>query len=408
MLDVLIIGAGPAGLMAADLLSKAGYRVKIVDQMPSPARKFLMAGRGGLNLTHSEDLDGFLNRYRAAKDFLQPIIADFPPSALIEWCEDLGQKTFTGSSGRVFPNSMKASPLLRSWLQRLDRQGVSLSTRNRFCGFDTGGTPLIAADQQAPHAVPARAVLLAMGGASWPKLGSDAAWATALQDKGITIAEFQPANCGFQVPWSAHLKTRFAGQPLKRIALTLGDHTVRGEALLSEQGLEGGAVYALSADIRESINQTGAAQLTLDLRPSLSAENLTDKLSRPRGKQSMATFLKKTLKLSPTEQALMREEGPLPGSPEALAARVKSVAVTVTAPYSIDRAISSAGGIALNEVTDTLMLKRLPGVFAAGEMLDWEAPTGGYLLQACFATGVRAAKGIEAFLAADADREQAE
>jgi hypothetical protein len=398
MLDVLILGAGPAGLFAADRLAARGYSVVIADQMPSPARKFLMAGRGGLNLTHSEDLSSFLTRYREAEGFLAPLIREFPPEALREWCHELGQETFIGSSGRVFPKAMKASPLLRALLRRLEKSGAELRTRQRFTGFSQDGLSVLETEDGQQLSQPAKTVMLALGGASWPKLGSDAGWVAALEQHGIKINRFQPANCGFQVTWSPFLRERFAGSPLKRIALKLGESSVQGEALISEKGLEGGAVYALSAEIRETINATGVAELRIDLRPSTSVEELTRKLSRPRGKQSFATFLKKTLKLHSVEQALLRETGSFPENPAALAMLIKSVPVKCAAPYPIDRAISSAGGIALDEFDDNLMLKKLPGVFAAGEMLDWEAPTGGYLLQACFAMGNQAANGIDEYL----------
>jgi len=398
MLDVLIIGAGPCGLYAADRLSQAAFSVTVADRMPSPARKFLMAGRGGLNLTHDEDLDRFLTRYRQAEEFLAPMIREFPPEALRAWCHGLGEETFTGTSGRVFPRSMKASPLLRAWLRQLNENGATLLPRHTFAGFDGDRTPLMRTENAAPRRIEARAVLLALGGASWPKLGSNAAWVPTLENRGIAVARFQPANCGFLIGWSPFLKERFAGSPLKRIAQTFGERTVPGEAILSEKGLEGGAVYALSAEIREAIDRKGHAYLLLYLRPGLSAAALADRLARPRGKQSGATFLKKALKLNPVEQALLREAGPLPQDPCGLAGRIKAVALRCRAPYGIERAISSAGGIRLEEVDASLMLKKLPGVFAAGEMLDWEAPTGGYLLQACFAMGHRAAGGIADYL----------
>lgn len=398
MQDVLIVGAGPAGLFAAEKLSAKGFSVTIAERMPSPARKFLMAGRGGLNLTHSEDLPTFANRYREAEPFLAPMIRAFPPEALRDWCHDLGEQTFVGSSGRVFPVAMKASPLLRAWLRRLEDKKVQLLSRHTWKGFAKDGSALLEDGAGKVEPFPARAVLLALGGASWPKLGSDAAWVPLLEAKGIEVHRFQPANCGFQVAWSAYLKDRFAGKPLKRIALSHAGRRVSGEAMLSAQGLEGGGIYALSAELREAINQYGKAELSIDLRPSLTVGDLTKKLQKPRKKQSLATFLKKALKLKPEELALLREAGELPSDPDDLARRIKAVAICLTAPYAIDRAISSAGGIALAELDAHLMLKKQPGLFAAGEMLDWEAPTGGYLLQACFATGHRAASGIEIYL----------
>ena len=398
MLDVLILGAGPAGLFAADQLSSRGYSVSIVDRMPSPARKFLMAGRGGLNLTHSEELAPFLSRYREAETFLAPMIRDFPPAALRDWCHDLGQETFVGSSGRVFPKAMKASPLLRALLRRLEGNGVQLHARHRFSGFSEGGYAVVETGGNEPKPLPARATLLALGGASWPKLGSDGGWVSVLENQGVRVNRFQPSNCGFKVDWSPILKERAAGSPLKRIEVSIGGTAVAGEAILSEQGLEGGAIYALSAEIREMINTNGSAEIRIDLRPSLSVKNLAERLARPRGKQSYATFLKKALKLNPAEQMLLRENGSFPANPSALAALIKAVPVKCLAPYSIDRAISSAGGIALDELDEDLMLIKLPGIYAAGEMLDWEAPTGGYLLQACFSMGYRVANSITASL----------
>ncbi|GAA0779377.1 TIGR03862 family flavoprotein [Roseibium denhamense] len=404
MLDVLIIGAGPSGLFAAEQLSAKGLCVRICDKMASPARKFLMAGRGGLNLTHSEDLSAFMGRYREATGFLAPLIEAFPPNELRRWCDGHGGETFTGTSGRVFPKAMKASPLLRAWLRRLEAQGVSMTLRAEFAGLDEKGKALIAENGKPAEAVPARAVLLALGGGSWPKLGSNAGWVPHLEECGIHISPFEPANCGFEVAWSDHLTSRFSGFPLKRIRLSLGEDTVFGEAIVSDRGLEGGAVYAISASIRQHIKEHGQTDILLDLRPEQTHDSLAAKLAKPRGKQSMATFLKKTLKLLPVEQALLREPGPLPATPEDLAARIKALKISCKKPYPIDRAISSAGGIALNEVDDRLMLKKVPGVFAAGEMLDWEAPTGGYLLQACFATAFRAAAGIEDYLKQTKDK----
>eukprot|EP00903_Cladosiphon_okamuranus_P001028 g1026.t1 len=328
-----------------------------------------MAGRGGLNLTHSEAFDVFLSRYGQAEAFLTPLISAFPPDALRAWCHALGEETFVGSSGRVFPVSMKASPLLRSWLQRLDQNGVQLLRRHAWTGLRQDGTMEISGPEETANPFPARAVLLALGGATWPKLGSDAAWVPLLEAKGISVNRFQPANCGFQVNWSGYLKDRFSGRPLKRIAITHDGRRVAGEAMLSEQGLEGGVVYALSAQIRKQINRAGRAVFEIDLRPAMSVEALEAKLDRPRGKQSMATFLKKALKLKPEEIALLRETGDLPDQALQLAQKIKAVPVMATAPYAIDRAISSAGGIALAELDDRLMLKKQPGLFAADEAI---------------------------------------
>jgi uncharacterized flavoprotein (TIGR03862 family) len=394
MLDLLIVGAGPAGLYAADRLSAEGYSVLVVERMPSPARKFLMAGRGGLNLTHSEDLDDFKHRYREAEDFLAPMIDEFSPADLQQWCHDLGEDTFIGTSGRVFPKKMKASPLLRALLRRLEQHKVSLQTRWTWTGITSDGTSRFINETGAVHEIRAKTTLLALGGASWPRLGSDAAWVPVLEKHGIEIRPFKPANCGFRVSWSHHLSDRFAGTPLKRIRLSLGEKTVSGEALLSKQGIEGGAVYALSAEIRDALERSGKAELRADLKPQMPLEKLVERLSAGRAKQSLSNFLRKAAGLSAAEIALLRENGQFPDTPEALARLIKSAPIAVNTPYDIGRAISSAGGIALDEVDEHLMLKKLPGVFAAGEMLDWEAPTGGYLLQACFSMSDRAARSI--------------
>jgi hypothetical protein len=370
-----IVGAGPAGLMAAEVLAQGGAAVRVIDHMPSPARKFLMAGRGGLNLTHSEPLDRFLDRYGEARGLFEPAIRAFPPAALIAWCNGLGIETFVGSSGRVFPKTMKASPLLRVWLRRLDGLGVKLELKTEWSG-----------GKQAD------AMFLAMGGASWPRLGSDAGWAPMLRQRGIEVKEFIPANCGVTVDWSDFLKERYAGEPLKRIAMTSGGRTVRGEAVVTQRGLEGGAVYALGPQLR------GTHELTLDLRPDLTLEDLEMRLARPKGKASQSNFLRKAAGLSPVAIALLREAGA-----PATAAGIKSLTLRVTGTDSLARAISSAGGLALGEVDGNFELKAWPGVYAVGEMLDWEAPTGGYLLQACFSTAVAAAKAcLGRFLTAPA------
>ncbi len=397
---VHIVGAGPAGLMAAERLAAAGLAVVIHEAMPSPSRKLLMAGRGGLNLTHSEPMEGFLSRYGAAAPVVAPWLKVFSPTDLIGWAEGLGQTTFVGSSGRVFPRAMKASPLLRAWLARLAAAGVELRTRSRWVGFDGDGQKFETPD--GPHTEHPDAVVLALGGASWPRLGSDGAWAPWLADRGVAVTPFRPSNVGFDVAWSPVFAERFAGEPLKPIALSYGAEAVRGEAMLTGYGIEGGAVYALSAGLRDAIARDGSATLTVDLRPDLSIDALANRLTKARGKDSVTNWLRKTAGLSPAAIGLLREiPGELPAGTEKLARRIKSVRLTLTGVQGLARAISSAGGVALDQVDDHLMLKALPGVFVAGEMLDWEAPTGGYLLQASMASGVAAAAGVQAWLERD-------
>jgi len=392
--NVAIVGGGPAGLMAADVAAKAGARVTVFERMPSAGRKFLLAGRGGLNLTHSEDLDRFLKRYGRAEPALRAAIEAFSPAALRTWCEDLGQSTFVGTSGRVFPAALKTSPLLRAWLRRLDASGVSLRTRHAWTGWDADGR-LTFSTPNGPAVVAADAAVLALGGASWPHLGSDGAWVNTFAPAGVKIVPLRPANCGFAVAWSDHVKTRFAGHPLKRLELAFGTTRVRGEAVITEAGIEGGGIYALSSLLRESLATSGEAVLHIDLRPDLDREDIAKRLAGPRGKQSGATFLRKTLSLSPAAIGLLHETSPAPVSalaPEALAAFIKSVPLRLAGPFPITRAISTAGGIDFGEIDETFMLRRLPGTFVAGEMIDWEAPTGGYLLQATFATGAAAGR----------------
>jgi hypothetical protein len=391
--SVAVIGGGPAGLIAAETLSAHGCRVTVYDRMPTLGRKLLIAGRGGLNLTHAEPFERFGTRYGAAAERLRPYLDAFPPQALIAWAEGLGQETFVGSSGRVFPKALKASPLLRAWLKRLTEQGVRLEPRAEWLGWDDVGA-LVFRDR-APDLEIGRpdAVVLALGGASWPKLGSTGAWAEILAKKGVEVAPFRPANCGFAVDWSEPFRARYSGTPLKTLALSFEGRTVRGEAVVAGYGLEGGGVYALSAALRDAIERDGRAVLELDLRPDLTEGQLADKLSRPRGSQSFSTFLRKAAGLPPVALSLIREAN-AGAVPDNLAHAIKHVRIVLTGVRGLERAISSAGGIAWAEVDEGLMLKALPGVFVAGEMLDWEAPTGGYLLQACFATGVAAANGV--------------
>jgi uncharacterized flavoprotein (TIGR03862 family) len=393
-----VIGAGPAGLMTAEVLAQGGVSVTVYDAMPSAGRKFLMAGRGGLNLTHSEPLPHFLARYREAMPNLKTAIEAFPPQALRDWSEALGQETFIGSSGRVFPKALKASPLLRAWLRRLDAVGVRLALRHGWTGWDEQGR-LHFETPDGPLVVEPRATVLALGGASWPRLGSDGTWTEMLAAKGVKISPLRPANSGFTVAWSEIFRDRFEGQPLKGVALIFGAHTVRGEAIVTRTGIEGGAIYALSAELREAILRDGHATLNIALRPDAETGELIAKLSAAKGKQSFSNFLRKTANLSPIAIGLLQESAKTYGkslaalSPADLARLIQAVPVQLNGIAPIARAISTAGGIALDELDDAFMIRRLPGVFAAGEMLDWEAPTGGYLLQASFATGVAAGRG---------------
>lgn len=392
-----VIGAGPAGLMAAEVLAQGGVKVTVYDAMPSAGRKFLMAGRGGLNLTHSEPLPLFLARYREAKPHLAAAIEAFPPQALRDWSEALGQETFVGSSGRVFPKAFKASPLLRAWLRRLDSMGVRLALRHRWTGWDEPSR-LRFETPDGPRTVEAHATVLALGGASWPRLGSDGAWADILAVKDVKILPLRPANSGYTVAWSDVFRNRFEGQPLKGVALTSGEHSVRGEAVITRAGIEGGAVYALSAELRDAIDK-GRATLHVALRPDLDAKELIAKVSVSKGKQSLSNFLRKAASLSPLAIGLLQEAAKASGTslasltPAELANLINAVPIELTGVAPITRAISTAGGIAFSELAADFMIRRLPGVFAAGEMLDWEAPTGGYLLQASFATGVAAGRG---------------
>ena len=402
---IAVIGAGPAGLMAAEVLAQGGAQVAVYDAMLSTGRKFLMAGRGGLNLTHSEKLSEFLIRYGKASPQLIAAIEAFPPAALREWSEALGQPTFVGSSGRVFPKAMKASPLLRAWLRRLDAMGVQFALRHRWVGWDDNGH-LRFQTPRGPVAVDARATVLALGGASWPRLGSDAAWVAILAAKGVAISPLKPANCGFTVAWSDVFRDRFEGQPLKGVALSFGPRIVRGEAVITRTGIEGGAIYALSAELREAVLASGQATLHVALRPDLEMNALTARLSAPRGKQSFSNWLRKSTQLSPVGIGLLQEAAMASGlslsslSPARLAALINAVPIHLNGIAPIARAISTAGGIAFAELDADFMLRRLPGVFAAGEMLDWEAPTGGYLLQASFATGAAAGRGVLKWLEA--------
>ena len=421
---VAVIGGGPAGLMAAETLARGGAAVAVYDRMANPGRKFLLAGRGGLNLTHSEPLTAFLPHYGAAAEHLRPALEALPPDGLRAWCHELGETTFVGTSGRVFPKSLKASPLLRAWLGRLSELGVRFERGMQWTGWNSGGELTFVARDGDHQSVHADAVVLALGGASWPKLGSDGGWVQLLAQRDVQITPLTAANCGVTVAWSEIFRSRFAGVPLKRIALSVGGTSVRGEAMVTAGGLEGGVIYELGPAIRAQLAEYSSCSITLDLRPDFSHDELATRLARPRGKQSLSNHLRKVAGLPPVAIALLREahalsapqratphpvllptgegqdEGLMRSSrfdatdPAALACLIKAVPLTITGLAAIERAISTAGGIAWSELDAQLMLRRLPGVFAAGEMLDWEAPTGGYLLQASFSTGHAAARGV--------------
>jgi uncharacterized flavoprotein (TIGR03862 family) len=391
--------------MAAETLGREGIGVTVYDQMPSVGRKFLLAGRGGLNLTHSEDLPRFLSRYGPAAPNLRAALEAFPPSALRAWCESLGQPTFVGSSKRVFPQAMKASPLLRAWLVRLRALQIEFKLRHRWLGWDEEDGKLLFDTPAGRVSAVASATIFALGGASWPRLGSDGHWTRLFGRSGVAISPLKPSNCGFRADFSDVFYARFEGQPLRGIELRFGGEKVRGEAVITRIGLEGGAIYALSPHLRGAIESEGSAVLAIDLRPGLSGASLERVLSNPREKQSISNFLRKTAKLSPAALGLLHESARREGkslsqmSSPALQSLIKGMPIHLTGTAPIERAISTAGGIALDEIDPCFMLQRKPGIFVAGEMLDWEAPTGGYLLQACFSTGAAAAAGAMSWIA---------
>jgi uncharacterized flavoprotein (TIGR03862 family) len=391
---VAIIGGGPAGLMAAEVLAQGGVKVDVYDAMPSVGRKFLMAGKGGMNITHAEPLDVFLSRYGTNRNDIEPLLRNFPPDALREWMHDLGIETFVGTSGRVFPADMKAAPLLRAWLHRLRENGVHLHARHRWGGWDEQGA-LRFTTPDGELAVHEDALVLALGGGSWPQLGSDGAWVSLLAQRNVTIAPLRPANCGFDVQWSEYFREHFAGEPLKSVAATFREVCKLGECVITEHGIEGGLIYALSAALRDEIERNGSATLHLDLLPDWTAQRVQTEVSHPRGSRSVSSHLHSRLGLKGVKANLLREvlSNEQMHDNALLAITIKKLPLRLIAARPLSEAISTAGGIAFEGMDENLMLKKLPGVFCAGEMLDWEAPTGGYLLSACFASGRAAGTG---------------
>lgn len=397
---VAIIGGGPTGLIAAETLSLAGVQVNLYDAMPTVGRKFLMAGKGGMNITHSEPLENFINRYGARKDQISPLLHVFGPEALCEWIHGLGIKTFTGSSGRIFPTDMKAAPLLRAWLHRLREGGVKFHMRHRWLGWNNENS-LLFATPHGEHSIQADAVLLALGGGSWARLGSDGAWVSLLEKRGISVAALKPANCGFDAHWSDHFKSRFAGEPIKSISLSFTDvtdieHQRQGEFMITANGVEGSLIYAFSASLRDRISTAGDVTVYLDLLPNRDLQTIENEIRHPRGSKSMSSHLQSRLGIKGAKAGLLRECVSKQdfSDPLKLSVAIKKLPITLAAARPIDEAISSAGGVVFDALDEHLMIRHLPGVFCAGEMLDWEAPTGGYLLTACFASGRAAGQGI--------------
>jgi uncharacterized flavoprotein (TIGR03862 family) len=412
MKKVAIIGGGPAGLMAAEVLIGAGVAVDVYDAMPSVGRKFLLAGKGGMNLTHAEPAESFLSRYGARRAHIAPLLEGFGPQALRDWVHRLGIETFVGSSGRVFPKDMKAAPLLRAWLHRLREAGVRLHMRHRWQGWDDSGgrRALRFATPDGERLVDADATVLALGGGSWARLGSDGAWVPMLEQRGIPVAPLRPANCGFDIGWSEHFRTRFAGHPVKAVVASFTDtagraHRRQGEFVITSTGVEGSLIYALSAALRDEVLATGAAVMHLDLAPGKELQRVIDEVAHPRGSRSMASHLQSRAGISGVKAGLLREVVPAQdfADPLRLAAAIKALPLRLCRARPIDEAISSAGGVAFESLDERLMIQSMPGLFCAGEMLDWEAPTGGYLLTACFASGLRAGLGAAAYLTAGDD-----
>ncbi|MDP2809736.1 MAG: TIGR03862 family flavoprotein [Rhodocyclaceae bacterium] len=401
---VAVVGGGPAGLMAAEVLARGGAAVDVYDAMPSAGRKFLMAGKSGLNLTHSEPFEVFLSRYGARRDWVAPWLAGLGPEALREWARGLGVETFVGSSGRVFPAEMKTAPLLRAWMRRLRAGGVRFRMHHRWLGWDGEGALRFATPSgELKVSVGGTAVILALGGGSWAKLGSDGAWVPWLAARGVAVAPLRPANCGFDIRWSDHFREKFAGQPVKSVVATFGGQRRQGEFVVTTQGVEGGLIYTFSAALRDAIEagyDGAGATLRLDLAPGKSQERLVAEIDHPRGSRSMGSHLQSRAGIAGVKAGLLREFASKEdyADPARLAAAIKALPLRLVAPRPLDEAISSAGGVMAESLDERLMLRDLPGVFCAGEMLDWEAPTGGYLLTACFASGAAAGNGALAWL----------
>lgn len=397
--SVAIIGGGPAGLMAAEVLCQGGVKVNLYESMPSVGRKFLMAGKGGMNITHAEPLQDFMQRYGTRQQQIAPLLHIMPPDALRGWIHAMGIETFVGSSGRVFPREMKAAPLLRTWLHQLRQAGVSIHVRHRWLGWNQNNT-LRFATADGEKSIHADAVILALGGGSWARLGSDGAWIPILEQRGIAVAPLQPANCGFNVNWSEHFSSRFAGEPVKTVTLFHTDLSgaiqhKQGELMITREGIEGGLIYAMSAGIRDKISASGNAVVYLDLLPDRDLQQVINEVAHPRGSKSMSSHLQSRLGIKGVKAGLLRELVSQQdyADPHKLGTAIKKLPLMLIAPRPLDEAISSAGGVRFEAMNDKLMLTNLPGVFCAGEMLDWEAPTGGYLLTACFASGKAAALG---------------
>ena len=402
--SVIVIGGGPAGLMAAEVLMQAGVQVDLYDSMPSTGRKFLVAGRGGLNLTHAESREQFLSNYGDRQPQLEPILDQFGPDDLRSWVHGLGFETFVGTSQRVFPVGMKAAPILHAWLERLRTAGVNFHVRHKWLAWSEDGCLRFSAPD-GDRSVFADATILALGGGSWKRLGSTGEWVQILTDCGITVASLKPSNCGFDVAWSKTFKTRYEGTPLKAVILSFTDskgHFIRkqGEFIVTLNGVEGSLIYALSAQLRDEIEAAGKAVINLDMAPGWSKQRLIERLSQPRGSQSLANHLRKAAKIQGVKAGLLWEFVPKQKyeDPAYLASIIKELPIPLLAPRPLEEAISSAGGVAFEELNDQLMIRSLPGIFCAGEMLDWEAPTGGYLITACMASGRFAAQGALAWL----------